>query len=118
MQESDDGSDSWRALGCVSVSFGAILLFVIMIPETMPANSVPGSFSLTGRFLGISVAAVCIAAFLQCPRRAVLAKFLTLLFLLPGVLVGVTCLVDSVLAIQGPYKAAQYLVQCQRLRLC
>lgn len=47
-----------------------------------------GRITLSGVAIGITCSVVCGVAFVRCPRRCVLPKLLTFVFLWPGLLLG------------------------------
>ncbi len=70
------------------------------------------------RLLGIAAAAVCVTAFLQCPRQARGLKLLTLVLLIPAVAIGVLCLGDVASAMISQNEAVRYFMYCQRMHVC
>jgi hypothetical protein len=106
-----------RARWCVYASAGAILVGAVVLPGEMLIGG-RLMFRFPARSLGVCIAAVCIAAFLQCPRRNLLAKLLTLLLVVPGVFVGIVCVADYVLASHSQNQVVEYFLLCRRLRLC
>ena len=115
-----DGLDnsSVRAFWCFSLSLAATILGVVILPGYMLGGGWI-LFRWPARTFGLLIAAVCVAAFLQCPRRQVVGKVSTLLLLVPGAFIGVLCLADFVFAIQSRNTVvAEYVWVCQRFHLC
>jgi hypothetical protein len=117
MRGFDGRVEKRSARSCVCASIGAILLGAVILPgEALIGGRL--MFRLPARSLGVCIAAVCIAAFLQCPRRNALAKLVTLVLVVPGAFVGIFCLADYVLAVQSQNQVVEYFLLCRRLGLC
>jgi hypothetical protein len=74
-------------------SFFPVLILYPVLPFSRPAC---GHYPVVAVALGISCAVACSVAFILCPRRCWLPKFLTFLLLWPGIGLGLSVL-------EGPF---------------
>lgn len=67
---------------------------LVLVPSAIvvPAFDHGRYVALPGTLLAVLAAAVCVWAFVRCPRRAVVPKAVTFVLLLPALYVGLACI--------------------------